>query len=248
MTRTRSLRVLLVGVGLVTVVLAFEAIYLWSQGDESGSLAMATAVATLVLAFAAILTIAQNQALVQAAIDEAKASSDEARASRETVEEMQRQRELAFKPWLVVTKGIGESSNPSFAGPLVFRVTNIGSGPAVNVALSAVTLLHDREDTARRSWVSDYVQGIAPGDSWEVRRIYSYPGEQDGIPGADRYRCITDDIEWDGRDEETVAVRYEDLFGVHYRSSPNAQRARRPEEWRGTTTAIDGPNWLTCQG
>lgn len=245
--RVGPLRVLLAAIGAVTLILGVEAIVLWQQGDEAGSLALATAVATFALAFGAVLTIDQNAALVQAAIDEAKASTDEAKASRETVEEMQRQRELAYKPWLVITKAVTESANPGRAHSWpVFRVINVGSGPAVNVALSAVTMGSD-EKAPRRSWASAYVQGIEPGGYWDAGRIYSAPGEADGIPGADRYRCITDDLAAGGLDGELVAVRYEDLFGVHYRSSPDAARARRPEEWRGAPSLADAPDWLRCQ-
>lgn len=72
--RVRPLSALLAAVGVITVVLGVEAIYLWTQKDETGSLALATAVATFALAFAAILTIEQNAALVAAATDEARAS------------------------------------------------------------------------------------------------------------------------------------------------------------------------------
>lgn len=156
--RLWPLRLLLGIFGLITLVLAAGAAYLLSQRDESGSLAAATAAATFALASVAILTIDQNRAVVRAAIEEAN-------ASRETVEEMRRQRELAYQPWLVVERVTPEHPTDRIAVP-AYRVTNIGAGPAINVALSAMRVRAAADLV--HLWVSDETQGIEPGGRWDV--------------------------------------------------------------------------------
>jgi hypothetical protein len=233
----RPLRVLLGLIGAVTVILAIEAIYLWQRGDESGSLAMATAVATFALAFGATLTIDQNRGLLRAA-------SDEAKASRETVEEMQRQRELAYRSWLIISRIAGERFDTYRTKPPAYRVSNIGSGPAVAVALSAVR--KQAEAAPTWTWISSETQGIDAGGHWDVPAVFVETSQVQYDPHPDRYRCVTDDLIAAEREGEIVAVRYEDLFGVHNRSSPDASRALRPEEWRGAPTLRDAPDWLRC--
>jgi hypothetical protein len=242
----RPLQLLLGVVGLLTVALAVEAVYLWAQQDEAGSLALATAVATFALAFAAILTIAQNAALVQAAVDEAKASADEARASRETVDEMQRQRELAYRPWLVVNRQYIPSPHAEGRSYVGLRVVNIGSGPAVDIVLSGVSKKPKEEFVW--AWMTDTIQGLAPGDHWDVTIRFRAPEVvPPNDPRPDRYRCLTDDLATQVEKGTVVAVRYRDLFGTHYRSSPDSTTTRIPEEWRGASTAADAPNWLRCE-
>jgi hypothetical protein len=247
MRRLQPLRLLLGIVGTVTLALAAASVYLWLRGDESGSLALATAVATFALAFGAILSIDQNRALVQAASDEAHASSDEAQASRETLEEMQRQRELAYRPWVVVNRHWVRSEGLGVSGWWAFEVLNIGAGPAVEVVLSAIRKDPDRMPV--RSWMAAERQGIEPGGSWDVPARFIAPGEEESDePRTDRFRCVIDDLEAAISAGEIVAVRYQDLFGTHYRSSPDDRRALRPEEWKGAASAIDAPDWLRCQG
>lgn len=185
----------------------------------------------------AILTIDQNRAVVRAAIEEAN-------ASRETVEEMRRQRELAYQHWLVVERVAPEHPTDRIAVP-AYRVTNIGAGPAINVALSAMRVRAAADPV--HLWVSDETQGIEPGGRWDVFAGFTTSQGKAGGTRADRYRCVTDDLARLIVEVAIVAVRYQDLLGVHYRTSPDERRAQSPEALARGATAIDAPDWLRCE-
>jgi len=219
------------------------AIRQWTLGDEAGSLALVTIAATLTLALAAILALRQNVTLIDAAIEEAKAATQQAKASNETVMEMERQRELAYRPWLVyagrrVDPG-GSTGSITVMPTERLVVKNIGTGPALDVCLAAVRTTRE----GARAFQAHTIGGIAAGDEWDVHSLYLESANATG-PRPDRYRCLVDDLAID-EVGEVVAVRYEDWFGNHYRS-PGSQTDAKPVVWVGDRTLKDAPDWLRC--
>jgi len=245
------LRIVALLLVLATIGAGLLAGYLWIQGDRTGSLASATVMATFALAAVALLTLRQNERLVQqnaelvraaseeatATRDQAGASKDQATASRETVEEMRREREWAYKPLLVVIRRPIKGSELTLSQ---YVVQNIGTGPALNVRLAAHRFAGD---PAGHTWLSAETPGIAPGGE-DAFGTWNYGGDAEpGQPRPDRYRCIVD--EWQASEgEEVVAVRYDDWFGTHYRSGGPSNHPT--EEYRGHQTTIDAPDWVRC--
>lgn len=241
MLNERALRTILVVLGLFIVGALLVAVYQGAAGNDTISLAVVGVMATLALAFAAVLTLEQNRSLVKAAAEEAVASREQAVASQEIVEEMRREREWAYKPMLVITRGYLDPPPTGFEQmrpPLpAFIVRNIGTGPALNVALGAHTF------SGEHRWLSASVPGLAPGAEERVAIVYRRDPQPDGY-SPDRYRCLVD--EWPvAKGEEAVAVRYEDWFGTHYRSA-GGPRLPHPNEWRGQPGTMDQPAWLRC--
>lgn len=235
--------------GLLVLVVVGLAAYLWTDDDRQGSLAALAVVATFALAIAAALAYRQNSRLVEAAIQEATetrneavASSAQAAASRDAVEEMRQQRELAYRPYLVIRRGSQEQhvdmgTRRVPLTPLeLFFVRNIGSGPALNVRLAA----HRFAD--RHEWFSEQTQGIGPGEEHSFPIQYGYEPRADGSH-PDRYRSIVD--EWTNPSGEVVVVRYEDLFGTYYRAG--GPDRHHPDEWRGNPSTPDAPNWVRSE-
>ena len=222
--------------GACGVGTAALAVILWVSGDYTGSLAALTAMGTFALASVAVLTYGQNRALVRAA-------TDEAAASRDSVEEMRREREWAYRPHLVVRRGYSETRSDRGGLPVryeLFFIRNLGTGPALNVRFGAHTFTGD--PPAHR-WLSWENPGIAPGGEEQVARRYG-PNPHDARP--DRYRCLVD--QWQvSKDEEVFAVRYEDWFGTHYRASGGTAVEPQVLEWRGHPSLADAPDWLRCQ-
>lgn len=232
MLNERALRGVLVALGTAIVVLLLAALTVWGGGDSTASLAMVGVVATLALAFAAVLTLEQSRSLV-------KAATDEATASREIVDEMRRERDWSYKPWLVIRRGYVEGDLP-WTGASYFYVRNIGTGPAVNVKLCAHAF---RGEPPTHQWLWGEAQGIAPNE--EEHFLATYRGAEPSGARPDRYRCIVDD--WRvSPDGEVVAVRYEDWFGRFYRS-PGGPDHPLPDEWRGQQGTAEQPDWLRCQ-
>jgi len=258
MLNERGLRTILVILGVSIVGLLMLALYQWFGGDKTASLALTGVMATFALAFAAVLTLEQNRSLVKAAADQAtasrdavdqdrallKASSDQAAASWQTVEEMKHERELAYKPLLVVTQGPydpqGTSRTHLGLSIGAFIIRNIGTGPALNVAFCAQGF--DGEP-ATLKWVSAQFPGMAVGTEERVPKFFGHEPSPGGIR-PDRYRCLVEDWQW-GDDGLVFAVRYEDWFGTHY-LSPGGPQSHKPAEWRGAIGVVDQPNWMRC--
>jgi hypothetical protein len=245
---------LLSGLAIVLVALAVGALglvgYLWQADDHTGSLTAASAMATFVLASVAVLTLRQNGKLVSAAIDEATAtreqataSVDQATASRQTVEEMQREREWAYRPALVMSPEMRYGSD-HFIQWQVVVLLNIGTGPAFNVRLAvhrpARTASEGKEAREHR-WLSAEWPGLPAGGDVEfsITELFSEPAT-DG-PRPDRFRGIVDDVQsMDGGD--VFAVSYDDWFGNHFRSTGPA--IRPIEESRGHSSTVDVKGWV----
>jgi hypothetical protein len=245
-----GLRSVLLLLGLAVLAAVGAAAYVGYWGDKTGGLALVSVAATLALAFAAVLTLQQNRAIVSTASAQAKAATDEATASRETVEEMRNQRRLAYRPWLVITQewvrnDSGVASPPSH----YFVVTNIGTGPAVNIRLNAYRFDDATPDgaygsgsAARRLWVSAETGGVGPGGEWRVYQGWSEDAEIDE-KRPDRFRCLVEDFLADGA-TDAAAVRYEDWFGSTYRS-PGGVGHPSPVEWQGHAEG-EAPDWMRC--
>ena len=170
--RARPITWLAVLVAVVMAAFFAGAIIDWITNHESASLGLVTVGATLALALGALLTIRQNDSLIKAAIDEANASAEQAKASAKqaeasnaTLAEMQTQRQLAYRPWLVyagrrVVSGERWSSYE-------YVVKNVGTGPAVNVVLAGV-LVQKRgnadDETREHVYLSNSIAGLAAGD------------------------------------------------------------------------------------
>jgi hypothetical protein len=245
-----GLRAILLLLGLAVLAAVVAAAYVGYWGDKTGGLALVSVAATLALAFAAVLTLQQNRAIVSAASAQAKAATDEATASRETVEEMRNQRRLAYRPWLVITQEWVRNDSGSLRSSQYFVVTNIGTGPAVNVKLRAHKFVEPTPDdpygsgsSARRLWLSAESGGIAPGSEWRVHQAWAEVGEIDGKQ-PDRMRCLLDDL-LVADPTYAAAVRYGDWFGSVYRS-PGAHGDPSPVEWPDGADG-DPPDWLRCQ-
>lgn len=69
MLNERGLKSILAVLGLAVLGLLILALWQWAQGDKTTSLAVVGVMATLALAFAAVLTLEQNRSLVKAASD-----------------------------------------------------------------------------------------------------------------------------------------------------------------------------------
>jgi hypothetical protein len=178
-----------------------------------------------------------SAAQTQATLDMAKAAALQADASGISVAEMQMQRQLANRPWLVLEgRHIDHAGGP--LGSDYWTINNIGTGPAVNVCLSAVQTLMHQDRHIEHRWMSHSVGGIAAGSSWSVYLRFN-------AGDAQRYRCVTDDLGFAEPNDEIVGIRYEDWFGNHYRS-PGSQRDVKPQVWTGQPTEIDAPDWLRC--
>ncbi len=240
------------GLAIVLVALAVGALglvaYLWQANDHTGSLTAASAMATFVLASVAVLTLRQNGKLVRAAIDEATAtreqataSVDQALASRQTVEEMQREREWAYRPAIVLTPEMRHGDH--FIQWRVVVLSNIGTGPAFNVRLAVhrpAKEAHDEQPSIEHRWLSAEWPGLPAGGEVEYS-IAGLSGEPKAEgPRPDRFREIVDDVQsMDGND--VFAVSYDDWFGTHFRSAGPAIRSI--EECRGHSSTIDVPGW-----
>jgi hypothetical protein len=206
--------------------------------------------ATFVLAAVAVLTLRQNGKLVSAAMDEATAtreqavaSKDQATASQQTVAEMQREREWAYKPAVVLTKATRSSESHIFIRWQVVVLSNIGTGPAFNVRLAVHVPAKeaDGEREAREHrWVSAEWQGLPAGGEVE-HTISGGMSEADSKgPRPDRYSGIVDDVQsMDG--EAVYAVRYDDWFGNHYRVI--GPTIRPADEYRGHPSEASAPDW-----
>lgn len=232
MLNERGLRAILAVLGLAIFGAAALAVHQWATANPTSSLAVVGVMATLALAFAAVLTLEQNRSLVRAA-------TDEAAASRETVDEMRREREWAYKPWLVIRReSVRESSG--FHSEY-FIVRNIGTGPALDIKFCAHRF---SGDPSEHQWLSVEAPGIAPNGEERLYVAYKRVSQPDGSR-PDRYRCIVD--EWlVAEGQEVFAVRYEDWFGTHYRA-PGGPGKPLPEQWRGQQGTADQPDWLRCQ-
>lgn len=241
---------LLSGLAIVLVALAAGALvlvgYLWQADDHTGSLTAASAMATFVLASVAVLTLRQNDKLVRVAIDEATAtreqavaSKDQATASQQAVAEMQRGREWAYKPALVLAKVTRTSEGKPFFQSRNVVISNIGTGPAFNIRLAVHTparAAFGEEEARDHSWLSAEWQGLPAGG--DLERSLSRPFAEEGR--EDRYRGIVDDVP--SQDGEVVfAVRYDDWFGNHYRVIGPA--IRPAEEYRGHPSEAGAPDW-----
>ena len=218
---------MLAAIALLVVLLAA---YLWTDNDRAGSLAALATVSTLALAIAAALAYQQNSRLVAAAIQEATASRDQATASRDAVEEMQREREWAYRPAVVVTEHQG-----GLLGIPELAITNVGTGPAFRVKLA----VHGFSKESQQHWRNaNEWPAIAAGES--VRCQLWIPNQE----SIDRNDCIV--AEWPvGEGKHVLAVRYEDWFGTYYRSGGPPRH--RPDEWRGHPSTADAPDWVRCE-
>jgi hypothetical protein len=204
--------------------------------------------ATFVLASVAVLTLRQNGKLVSAAIDEATAtreqavaSKDQATASQQTVAEMQREREWAYKPALVLTPTVRSEQGPLFFRWPLLMIGNIGTGPAFNVRIAVhwpPREATDPKDARDHGWLSAEWQGLPAGG--EVEQSLMGPLNEIDGPRPDRYRGIVDDVRsLDG--EAVYAVSYDDWFGNHYRVIGPA--IRPAEEYRGHPSETNAPDW-----
>lgn len=157
---------------------------------------------------------------------------------------MRRERELAYKPLLVITTGY---LDPPPAGverigfpPLAFVIRNIGTGPALNIAFCAQAFQGSPQEL---NWISAEYPGISAGAEEKVGMFYRRDPEPDR-PRPDRYRCLIEGWPW--LDDGVVfAVRYEDWFGTHY-LSPGGPQMPSTAEWRGQRGTVDQPGWLRC--
>ncbi len=237
MLNERALRTILVVLGLAIAGALLLAVFQWAAGNDTISLAVVGVMATLALAFAAVLTLEQNRLLV-------KAAAEEAAASREIVDEMRREREWAYKPLLVHRSRLHRSS----AG----RIHPDGAAPG---------RLHRPE---HRNWPGPLPRAVRPfvhrqpaGAQVALgRRSRLASNAEEQVPIAyrrdprpnssrpDRYHCLVGDWQL-AEGEEAVAVRYEDWFGTHD-WSPGGPRVARPIEWRGQLGTMDQPDWLRC--
>lgn len=134
MLSARVIRALLWGLGVGTVGLFGVAAWEWRYGGDSGpnlALSAAVAGATFALAFVAAITVEQDQALVRAATDEARASADAARETR-------RQAQLASLPFLEFEMPLlGTSADESIGFEyLAIETHNLGPGPALELRLT----------------------------------------------------------------------------------------------------------------
>lgn len=209
---------------LGALAMAGAAAYEWHWAtDPTGSLAAVGVAATFLVALAAVLAIDQNRALV-------KASTDEARASSETVVEMQRQRESAFKPAVIIETTIRGNVEH-------FVVRNIGTGPAFNLRLSGHWFGGNPGD---HRWMWWSAMGLAAGEEAVFPALWATKTRQQD---ADKYRCVVERWVASNPEQAKAAVRYDDWFGTHYRASSLSEA---PDEWRNSTTLVDTPDWLRC--
>ena len=239
--RPDALSLLAVVLAVLVVVAVIVALYEWYARDGPSSLALASIAASLTLALAAVLALRQNVALISA-------SGKAADASHRMAEEMLRDRELAYRPALIVRFGREFDTLPNATGgysaPPVprFTIKNIGTGPAFNVRFCASRL---PTKSAGYLWISDELQGLAPDDEWKVFGGFSEPPDPEQAHRAQRFRCLIDDL-LPNAVEQVCAVRYDDWFGNHYRSPGTADQSA-PAEWHGGQGIHGQPNWMQCQ-
>jgi hypothetical protein len=253
---TRPTSWIAAALGIVIALASFEAWWLWTHEKAVESVGFITVAATLALALAAVLTIRQNDALIKAAIAEATAATEQARTSSDmakaataqadasslTVAEMQMQRQLANRPWIVVEGRVIDRAGGDLAawGGYRFAIKNIGTGPAVNVCLSATQTVANNDGHLEHRWMAARIGGISAGGEWQPWLRFNDPDSQ-------RYRCLTDDLGFPDPDDsmELVAIRYEDWFGNYYLSA-NKGSDLRPTTYTGEPTAVEAPNWMRC--
>jgi hypothetical protein len=199
----------------------------------------ATALATIGLFGITAYFAWQNRAMARAmdettrvAKKDLAASEKLVQGSQQTIVEMRRDREAAYRPWLVMARvRVGEDTTGKYRARIYFVVKNIGTGPAVNIALCR------RDDIGLLS--SHEVQGLRAGE--EVR--FETAPEPDFGQGG-RFKCIVDD--WEPVEEVDVMVaRYDDWFGTHYRS-PGGPLQLSPNVWR-EDDGTPKPSWMGCQ-
>jgi hypothetical protein len=223
-------------VAAVVVGMAAAAFYEW-QVDKNDTLSLAAVGvgATFALATAAILTLEQNRALMSQNERLVVASADEAKASREMVEEARRDRQLAFTPRLTWVFD-GSMSNSQIT-ELGLVVENVGPGVAINVVACAHQIYGDQE----RWWSSD---------PFELRPMGTWPPPPHRISLADtqagrRFGCVLEDLIAADRTTLSFAIRYQDLLGTWYRFPGGAAPSQRdPVRW--VPGEDPQPSWASC--
>jgi hypothetical protein len=234
--RRNALKGVLTLLVVLSILVVSLVIYFWVDDDRAASMAALAIVPTTALAFAAALAYQQNARLVEAATQEATearkqamATTDQAIASRQAVDEVRNDREWAYRPLLVIT---GAQSGSS----VFVVVTNIGTGPALNVRLAAHKIYPE-------AWQSWELPDLAPRGEAKVFLDFS-SSASDGSPQPNRYRCIVDDLPVAAH-QPAAAVRYEDWFGAHYRSGGPPEHDKKT--WRAHSSLKGAPPWVRCR-
>jgi hypothetical protein len=175
-------------------------------------------IAELVAAGATLLLAAVTVVLASKAGKEAKATTVLATETR-------LDRELSFRPFFVIEEraemDIGSHSNPVMA--TVFRVRNVGTGPAIDVRF-----------IARRAgtwWLDAPLAALGPGEVSGVRRA---PPQDRDLPDG---LLELPQAPVDG------AFFYEDVFKTRYRALVDGTTVLPEEIWRIGKIDAPPPRW-----